>query len=84
MQQATIIGTATSTIKHSSLQGSKLLVAQPIQLTGLPDGSPIVVVDLIGAGIGQNVIITSDGKYLKETLNNNTTPLRWSVVGIVD
>jgi len=30
------------------------------------------------------VIITSDGKAARELLGDNTTPARWSVIGLPD
>lgn len=40
MQVAKIIGRATSTVKHPSLQGWKLLIAQPLGVNDKPDGAP--------------------------------------------
>ncbi len=85
MQSGVVIGTATSTVKHPSLNGWKLLVVQTYGVDGVtPDGEPVVAVDALGAGRGQRVIITSDGKSTRQLLNSETTPVRWSVIGIED
>jgi ethanolamine utilization protein EutN len=85
MLTATVIGTATASVRHPSLAGSKLLVVQPYQIDGkTPDGEPQLAVDRLGAGIGDAVVITSDGKYVREILNSDTTPVRWSVIGLKD
>jgi ethanolamine utilization protein EutN len=85
MLSAMVIGTATSTIKHASLGGWKLLVVQPIAADGAsPDGEPLLAVDNLGAGVGTMVIITSDGKVAVDLLSSETTPVRWSVLGIND
>ena len=85
MLTAKVIGTVTSTIKHASMEGQKLLVVMPMLTDGeTPDGIPLVAVDQQGAGIGERVIITSDGRYSRTLLNNNNTPVRWTVVGIED
>ncbi|MEZ6099814.1 MAG: EutN/CcmL family microcompartment protein [Pirellulaceae bacterium] len=85
MQNALVVGTATSTIKHASLRGQKLLVVQPYRIDGkTPDGDPLIASDGLGAGIGQLVTISSDGRYARELLNTEKTPLRWTVIGIVD
>ncbi len=84
MQQATIIGVATSTVKHPSLFGAKLAIAQPMTVDGKPDGFPFIVVDVIGAGVGDWVMITSDGRFCKDFLNDETTPARWTIVGLKD
>jgi ethanolamine utilization protein EutN len=84
MQNARVLGTAVSTIKHSSLNGQKLLVVQPQMLDGAPDGDPVLAVDFVGAGSGEVVMVTGDGQLIREYLNVEATPLRWSVIGIVD
>jgi ethanolamine utilization protein EutN len=80
-----VIGNATSTVKHPSMQGWKLLVVQPLLADGrTPDGDPVLAVDVLGAGAGDNVMISSDGRSTQELLKSSTTPVRWSVIGIVD
>ena len=83
MQLALVVGTAVSTIKHPSMNGWKLLI---VQMTGAdgksPDGEPVIAVDALGAGAGQTVLITSDGKGTRELMQSGTTPVRWSVMGI--
>jgi len=85
MQLALVVGTATATRKHASMQGWKLLVVQPLMADGRgPDGEPVLAVDNLGAGRGERVIISSDGRGTRELLNSKTTPVRWSVMGIAD
>jgi ethanolamine utilization protein EutN len=81
---ARIDGCITSTVKHKSLVGYRLLVAQRLELDGKPSGEPQVVLDILGAGRGSQVMITSDGDLARQTLNDNTTPSRFFVVGIID
>ena len=85
MQLARVVGTATSTVKHATMRGQKLLVVQPLAADGsAPDGDPQIAVDAVGAGKGQKVMITSDGKFMREVLKAEATPVRWSVIGIGD
>jgi ethanolamine utilization protein EutN len=85
MQLALVVGTATSTVKHATMRGQKLLVVQPLLADGKgADGDPQIAVDAVGAGQGERVIITSDGKYMREILKTESTPVRWSVIGIGD
>ena len=85
MQLGTVIGSATSTIKHPSMQGTKLLVIQPRKADGVsPDGDPVLAVDAVGAGKGETVMITSDGKFARARLKTEATPVRWTVIGIED
>jgi len=84
MQQAIVIGRATSVRKHTSLDGQKPLVCQLIGNKRQPVADPIIVLDRHGAGRGDRIIVTSDGKGLRQLLNQQRTPARWWNLGIVD
>jgi len=80
-----VAGTATSTVKHPSMEGWRLLVVQPLAADGhSPDGEPVLAVDHLGAGRGEIVIATNDGKWTRELLKHDNTPVRWSVIGLAD
>jgi ethanolamine utilization protein EutN len=85
MQLARIIGTATATVKHPSLAGSRLLVVQPLMADrASPDGDPQLAIDTVGASTGDVTVITSDGRLLRDLLKSDTTPARWSTVALLD
>jgi len=85
MQLARIIGTATATVKHPSLAGARLLVGQPLMADrSTADGDPQLVIDTLSAAAGDLVVITSDGRMLREILKSDTTPARWSTIALVD
>ena len=85
MLTARVIGHATSTVKHPSMEGWKLLIVQPLLTDGrTPDGDPVIAVDRLGAGREETVIISSDGLGTRDLLKSPNTPVRWSVIGIVD
>jgi len=85
MQLARVVGTATSTVKHSTLQGWKMLVVQMLQADGKsPDGDPVISIDSLGAGPGELVMITSDGSGTRDLMKSKNSPVRWSVLGVVD
>ncbi|MCA9177712.1 MAG: EutN/CcmL family microcompartment protein, partial [Planctomycetales bacterium] len=45
-----VLGSATSTVKHASMQGQRLVVVQPIGADGVsPDGDPVLAIDQLGA-----------------------------------
>jgi ethanolamine utilization protein EutN len=80
-----VMGNAVATIKHPSMEGWKLLLVMALQADGRTiEGDPILVIDSVGAGRGEKVIITSDGIGARELVGNNQTPVRWSVLGICD
>ncbi len=79
------MGVATATAKHPSMQGAKLLLVMALQGDGKSvEGDPILVVDRLGAGRGDLVIVTSDGIATRELLRSDTSPVRWSTIGIAD
>jgi ethanolamine utilization protein EutN len=83
MQLGHVIGTATSTVKHSTFHGERLLVVSLETADGRPDGEPVLAFDRLGAGRGDAVLVTNDGLALQEQLGR-TTPGRWSVIGLPD
>ena len=67
------------------MKGWKLLVIQPLLADGRsPNGDPILAVDSLGAGRGETVMVSSDGRRTRELLQSDNTPVRWSVIGIRD
>jgi len=80
MRLATIKGHVTATVKHKSLDGWRLLLAMPDS----PDLAPQIVLDSLGAGIGQKVLISSDGSEARKMVGNERSPARWTVLGIID
>ena len=84
MQPAKVIGSITATVKHSSMQGAKMLLVQPQLVEGQADGDPIIAVDGVGAGMGETVLITSDGRHSRKILQTDATPGRLTIIGIFD
>lgn len=84
MHLATVIGHATSTIKHPSLTGWRLVIAQPLGANRQPEADPIVAVDRFGSSPGQTIIFNADGKGAREYVGNDKSPVRYFVIGIVD
>lgn len=84
MNLAKVIGTTTATVKHTALNGWRMLVVQPLLADGTDDGEPLIAIDDLGARVGEAVIITSDGKAVREAMGTNTTPVRWMVMAQPD
>ncbi len=80
MRLATIHGYLTSTVKHRSMEGWRLLIAVPES----PDLAPQIVLDSLGAAIGQRVLISSDGSEARKMVKDDRSPARWTVMGIID
>ncbi len=84
MQLGTVVGHAVATVKHPTLEGWRMLVVQLLTVDGGPDGEPLLVVDPLGAAIGQRVILTNDGAGVREVIGKKNSPARWMVLGICD
>jgi ethanolamine utilization protein EutN len=84
MYLARVEGNVTATRKHSSFEGWRLLICQPIGQSGTPEGVPQIAIDSLGAGMHQRVIISSDGAAARKAVGDEKSPVRWIVIGVVD
>lgn len=84
MYLARVEGNVVATRKHPSFEGWRLVVCQPINGAGTPEGAPQIAIDSHGAGIHQRVVISSDGAAARKAVGDNKSPARWLVIGIVD
>ncbi|MBM3845237.1 MAG: ethanolamine utilization protein EutN [Verrucomicrobia bacterium] len=84
MLLARVEGNLTATRKHSSFEGWRLVICQPISRDGQAEGVPQVAIDSLGAGMHQRVIISSDGSAARIAVGDSKSPARWMIVGIVD
>jgi ethanolamine utilization protein EutN len=84
VQLGAVIGHATSTIKHRSLDGWRLAVVQPLNNAREPEADPVIAVDKFAAGTGQTVILNLDGKAARELMGDEKSPVRYFVIGIVN
>jgi ethanolamine utilization protein EutN len=84
MQLAHIVGTAVATVKHPSMKGWRLLIAQPLLPSRQPEGEPQLVIDNLGAAVGAEVIISNDGLGARQIMGQEKSPVRWFVLGLCD
>lgn len=84
MQLGRVIGHTTATIKHPSMNGWRLALVQLLNVARQPEADPVVAVDKFGSGIGDVVVLNSDGKAARELVGDNKSPVRWFVIGISD
>jgi microcompartment protein CcmK/EutM len=84
MLLARVEGNVVATRKHPSLQGWRLIICQPINNAGAPEGVPQVAIDAHGAGMHQRVVISSDGLAARKAVGDDKSPVRWMITAIVD
>ena len=82
MLKGLVIGNVVSTKKQESLTGSKFLEVRIIENNRETD-KYLVAVDSVGAGIGEEVLITT-GSSARLALRNQFDPVDAVIVGIVD
>jgi Carbon dioxide concentrating mechanism/carboxysome shell protein len=82
---AKVKGNLVSTQKDEHLRGHKLLLIKQIDLEGNFIGNnDVVSVDLIGAGIGDTVLVTQEGDAVQQILGHRNAPIHTIIVAIVD
>ena len=84
MQLGMVIGHATSTVKHPSLVGLRMVIVQPLNQARQPEADPVVAMDRLGSAPGSMVVLNSDGKGARELVGDEKPPARWYVIGLVD
>jgi microcompartment protein CcmK/EutM len=83
MQLARVIGDVVVTRKDDNLTGITLLLVQPLTAERQPAGRPLVAVDAVGAGVGEEVFFVR-GKEASFPFYPALPPVDAGIVGIVD
>jgi ethanolamine utilization protein EutN len=83
VQLARVIGHVVATHKDGQLTGITLLVVQPLTPERQPAGRPLVAVDAVGAGVGEEVFFVR-GKEASFPFYPAEPPVDAGIVGIVD
>ena len=79
-----VIGEAVATRKHPSHEGQKILYVQLLELDGAERGDPILALDAVDAGIGDQVLVTTDGWAAMTAVGRELSPIDMAVVGVID
>lgn len=78
-----VIGSVVASIKDEKLRGCKLLVVQKVNYDGEDEGSPIVAVDTVRAGVGDFVFLAK-GKEASLPFGDMEHPVDAGIIGIID
>ncbi len=81
-----VCGTVVSTVQHPFYQGEE--AAHGVRYC-TPDGAfdgdrYVIAVDLVGAGVGETVLVEDEGNSARQLLDAKDAPVRSVIVGIVD
>jgi ethanolamine utilization protein EutN len=81
---ARVVGELVATYKHPSHEGCKLLLVQPLNLDGSRRGDPLVALDAVDAGIGDRVLLTTEGFSAMTCVGRPNSPIDMAVIGFID
>jgi ethanolamine utilization protein EutN len=81
---ARVIGEMVSTEKHPSHVGRKALVVQPLDLDGTNRGDPVIAFDAVDAGVGDQVLLVTEGFSAMTSVQRPESPIDMAVIGVID
>ena len=81
---ARVVGDLVATQKHPSHEGRNLLLVQPLNLDGTNRGDAVIALDAIGVGIGDRVLLTTDGFSAMTAVGRPNSPIDSAVIGVID
>ena len=85
MRCCRVVGPMWAAVKHPAYAGRSLFVVQPIDETGKDTGHSFVAIDNAQAGVGDTVIVLTEGNGVRQILKQgDIVPIRSMIVGIVD
>ena len=81
---ARVIGELVATQKHPSHEGRKVLLVQPLNLDGSDRGDAVVALDAVDAGVGDRVLLSTDGYAASSAVGRPQSPIDMAVIGFID
>ena len=77
-----VVGSVFSTRKSDKLVGNKFMIVEPVK-SMTQSGSKLVAIDIIGAGIGEYVLV-AQGSAARIGCDVADAPVDAAIVGIID
>jgi len=77
-----VVGSLFSTRKSAKLVGNKFMIVEPVE-SMRNNGSRLVAIDIIGAGIGEYVLV-AQGSAARIGCDMADAPIDAAIVGIID
>lgn len=78
-----VVGTVVAARKEDTLEGLKFLLVKGCDFEGNPNGSTVVAIDAVGAGVGE-VVLYASGSSARQTLQTKDRPVDATIMAIVD
>ena len=83
MKLCRVAGTVVATAKHPAFEGQKLMVVQPVDVVGSDSGDSFLAVDRVQAGVGDKVLVLSEGTGSRQLFMLIYYNFRSVLVGVV-
>lgn len=83
MYAGRIVGRVVATQKYPTLEGMKLLLVQPTDLSGNDQGDILIAIDAVGTGAGEWIYYV-DSKDSAFAFDEELLPIDASIIGIID
>jgi ethanolamine utilization protein EutN len=81
---ARVVGNIVASQKQASHEGKKILLVQPLDLTGQPVGDAFAALDAVDAGIGDRVLAVQEGFSAMTSVGHVESPIDAAVIGVID
>jgi microcompartment protein CcmK/EutM len=81
---ARVIGDVVATQKAPSHEGQKILMVQPLNLDGAERGEPVIALDAVDAGVGERVLLATEGFSAMTSVGRPNSPIDMAVIGVID
>jgi ethanolamine utilization protein EutN len=79
-----IIGDVVATQKAASHLRRKILMVQPINLDGSDRGEAVLALDSADAGVGDRVLLVTEGFSAMTAVGRPNSPIDMAVIGVID
>jgi microcompartment protein CcmK/EutM len=82
---ARVIGNVVSTQKNDRYEGGRIMVVQPIDVDGSAQGSELLALDSVDAGVGDTVVVVREGWSASTAATGRPgAAIDSTIVGVVD
>jgi len=79
-----VLGSVVATQKYAKLEGTKLLLVQPVDPDGSDRGTAVLAIDGVDAGVGDRVLLIQDGRSAQLLLGKGVAAVDAAIIGVVD
>lgn len=79
-----VVGDIVATQKAPSHEGRKVLIVQPLNLDGTDRGDAVLALDAVDAGVGDKVLVVTEGWSAMTSVGRSQAPIDMAVIGVID